>query len=931
MPTPHYAWSDVDTETPLAFNPLYQLQVAKNEIDASLFAVEGGAGGGISNAAAVNVIPRTIDGSGNLGDSAITDDENDIKIGNPDSGTGIWIANYLPTDGHINLIGDTGVQGTFAADGQVVFTALTSNGFVKTSAGTGLLVVDTNTYATQAYADALVTGLLDDRGNYNASGNTFPASGGSGAAGAILKGDLWTISVAGTLGGHPVTAGDVVRALVDTPGQTDANWAISENNFGYVALNQALADGKIYVGNASGIGTAVTPSGDLTMSNAGAFSIAAQNSAFWRGKVTDETGSGLWVFNDSPTLITPVLGVASGTSLNLSGNLTVGGNVASHLIADATDTRDIGSPTILWRKGYLSELDAVLFAQNTISVIGGWLIVTKDEGTVDEDVDTSETQIDFGANNIVTNDFIVFRAAGAVEYMQATSLVSGTVWNVTRNVDGSGANAWPQGSVWVNFGYNGTGRIELNANATPRLSMIRQGTSYNTQTEMLRVGDLNGWSADYSAETYGFAVGVPTGSWIKIDATNGVRLGFNATTNVQIDASGNASFTGAVTAASGAIGGFSIGADYIRDAANSFGLASTVTGGDDVRFWAGDTFANRATAPFRVTEAGVVTANSGLIGGWTVNSTAIQNSGGTVKLRGAGNLAFGTTPPTSATVGTGLFLDSTGLYGLASDVVQAIFSASTGKITAGAGNVVLDAQGVSITPGTTSPNKVSWVGANLGTAYLSVDAATTPSMYLWLQSTGNNGSTVKVIAEDGTTDHSAIMTLTTEHGNNRAYGVFSGLVFTGLTIGALAAPNAMLDVRGNISTTGNLLLPEGGVINFDNGDLTLTQTGDLLTLAGGDLAFGDNLRMNGATAQTWTDGKALYGPNSGFFVGNAGDVHFTSNCRVDSSAANGWRYVTTGPAVDLYLYNGNCVVRKVASGSAGANLDWSTGSSVTLI
>lgn len=99
----------------------------------------------------------------------------------------------------------------------------------------------------------------------------------------------------------------------------------------------------------------------------------------------------------------------------------------------------------------------------------------------------------------------------------------------------------------------------------------------------------------------------------------------------------------------------------------------------------------------------------------------------------------------------------------------------------------------------------------------------------------------------------------------------------------------------------------------------------------GDVTFADNLKMNGASTQTWTDGKVLYGPTSGFFIGNSGDVHFTSNCRVDNSAAHGWRYVATGPAVDLYLYNGNCVVRKIASGSAGADLDWTSGSSVTVI
>lgn len=91
----------------------------------------------------------------------------------------------------------------------------------------------------KAYSDTLVVGLIDDRGNYDASGNVFPSTGGSGAGGAILKGDLWTVSVAGTLGGNAVTPGDLVRALVDTPGQTASNWAVTENNIGYVAENQS--------------------------------------------------------------------------------------------------------------------------------------------------------------------------------------------------------------------------------------------------------------------------------------------------------------------------------------------------------------------------------------------------------------------------------------------------------------------------------------------------------------------------------------------------------------------------------------------------------------------------------------------------------------------------------------------------------------------
>lgn len=109
-------------------------------------------------------------------------------------------------------------------------TASTSNTSAFDPAGSAA----TAQAAAQSYADGLVVGLVDDRGNFDASGDVFPSSGGSGAAGAILKGDLWTVSVGGTLGTVPVTAGDVIRALVDTPGQTASNWAQTENNLGYV-------------------------------------------------------------------------------------------------------------------------------------------------------------------------------------------------------------------------------------------------------------------------------------------------------------------------------------------------------------------------------------------------------------------------------------------------------------------------------------------------------------------------------------------------------------------------------------------------------------------------------------------------------------------------------------------------------------------------
>jgi len=85
--------------------------------------------------------------------------------------------------------------------------------------------IDESDIATISYVDGIVVGLFDDRGNYDASSNLFPSTGGSGIAGTILKGDVWRISVPGTLGGELVDVGDSIRALADSPAQTSANWA----------------------------------------------------------------------------------------------------------------------------------------------------------------------------------------------------------------------------------------------------------------------------------------------------------------------------------------------------------------------------------------------------------------------------------------------------------------------------------------------------------------------------------------------------------------------------------------------------------------------------------------------------------------------------------------------------------------------------------
>ena len=284
---------------------------------------------------------------------------------------------------------------------------------------------------------------------------------------------------------------------------------------------------------------------------------------------------------------------------------------ARHLLPELTDTYDLGSSTLLWRKGWLSELDAILFAQQTQTLVGGWLSVGVGEGSLPEDVADTDTQIDFG-QAMTVGDFLLFRAALKVEYMSIGSLVSGTTYNVTRNLDGSGANDWPAGSVYA-IRRNGGGWLELNAYDTPRLQMMRQGATYNAQTELIRMGDLNGnWG--YASEKWGLAIGEYASGKpnITIDQDGVLRFRLH-TTEVMLFESGNADLTG--------------------------------------------------------------------------------------KLRMPGTssaIAIGSTPPTAANAGTGIWIDRTGFYSLLSGTYQVKVDAVTGDLLSGGGAVKQNASGITM-------------------------------------------------------------------------------------------------------------------------------------------------------------------------------------------------------------------------------------------
>lgn len=144
------------------------------------------------------------------------------------------------------------------------------------------------------------------------------------------------------------------------------------------------------------------------------------------------------------------------------------------------------------------------------------------------------------------------------------------------------------------------------------------------------------------------------------------------------------SITGAVTATSGTIGGWTIGATDLTAGSGSTYTGMSVAGGSVPAFWAGN--ATPSSAPFKVTQAGVLTATNvvitgGALAGWTIDSTNGLTLGSTSSTRGisTGATAFyaGNATPSSAP----FRVSSTGALTATSATITGAITATSGSFT----------------------------------------------------------------------------------------------------------------------------------------------------------------------------------------------------------------------------------------------------------
>jgi hypothetical protein len=188
----------------------------------------------------------------------------------------------------------------------------------------------------------------------------------------------------------------------------------------------------------------------------------------------------------------PVLTTEAATNLSLlpTGDLVLG-PAGRDILPDTGYTQNLGAIFNKYLTLHAAELWVeTLVAQNTIATIGGRVLVAPT--TVAHrghrhrrDLDHGQAQRTWRAATASTS-----RPSGKVEFMAITSGPSGSgpyTYSVTRNLDGSGANAWYAGDAVLNTGTTGDGFIDeyslggvLSSGVGPAIvGNVRTGTTYN--------------------------------------------------------------------------------------------------------------------------------------------------------------------------------------------------------------------------------------------------------------------------------------------------------------------------------------------------------------------------------------------------------------------------------------------------------------------
>jgi len=294
-------------------------------------------------------------------------------------------------------------------------------------------------------------------------------------------------ATSGEIGGWHIAS----ATIIDAAGVVGLSSAVTGGNDIRIFAgsgNPTLASFRVYE-NGDMVASSATISGSITATS-GAIGGWTISSSYLRklsglvGIVLDSTTPKIQIGDTGGTYIEIDGANKRVRSSNFSTGLS-GFNISA-------DTGDAEFNNIVAR----GELKTFLLTSSNQMAVAGNIIVSKDAGKLGADVSSGATTVNFG-KSLTVGDWIKIQgpdSAGSnnLEWMLIGSLVSGTTYNVTRNVDGTGANGWLKDTPFVVIGHNGDSRIELVAGASASIQLVTQGATWNAQTIQAEMSTVAG-------------------------------------------------------------------------------------------------------------------------------------------------------------------------------------------------------------------------------------------------------------------------------------------------------------------------------------------------------------------------------------------------------------------------------------------------------